>query len=776
MEKLELLNLVNQIIIEDDKAKAIEIICKNIKNEENKNIISILIDAFQLYGYIEEIDSYDSLFLYDAFDLKLHTYEGKILKHLNNGQLSLINAIQENEKLLISAPTSFGKTTIILEYIINNVSNINNIVFILPTKSLIEELYIKLLKLNKNIEQTSRYNITLNVLRMSGRIIRILTPEKFLNYYEHNLINDIDLIIMDEVYKIENDGRNLDGSVVDNRSYKFRKVLELISNTDKKVIALSPYTYEKEESMKKYMEKYKVIEVNRKTKYVHHEFVNLSTTKSFSDYFECDKPLLKNYSTIPQKVSLILNNLNKDKNIVYISDMAKGLDIIELLKGRNDSFLNLEVNDDIKNRYNIFIEHLEKTYDLEEKEWYVTEALKLGIGIYVSSMPRYVKKEIVQLYDAGILTCLVVTTAFIEGVNCTAENIIITSGCTGRNISLNEMALLNIAGRAGRYGKKYVGKVFFIKEDVFDKVNSVKDEGVSISNPNYMYNTADSLRNDYEIEMMEDTFLNEKEKNRKEFIENEIRNQNGSVDEFNSISISAPNDWKIKIYNFFENHQENIELYNEYINNVTSDNSDNVLDAIINIFYILKDSGIEFKNDYSNVSAFNSSGKFVWGEMYKYHIDGNIKRVLNYNKNKIIKKKNEEGANYKNTWVKIYFKSNGEFNYNKVYEETFKFISNIVEYKIPYYISLFINVYLYYIIKNGKAINLDFDVNEIIVNVENMGIEKEFINYYEYGFSKEMIEKIKNLEVNINKENIETMQDFDDYEKLMLKEYFELMG
>ena len=39
-----------------------------------------------------------------------------------------------------------------------------------------------------------------------------------------------------------------------------------------------------------------------------------------------------------------------------------------------------------------------------------------------------------------------------------------------------------------------------------------------------------------------------------------------------------------------------------------------------------------------------------------------------------------------------------------------------------------------------------------------------------------MIEKIKNLEVNINKENIETMQEFDDYEKLMLKEYFELMG
>ena len=253
MERLEFLDLANDIILEDNKERAIEIICKYIKEEEFRDIISILIDAFQLYGYIEDINDYENIFLYDAFDIKLHTYDGKIIKHLNNGQLSLINAISENEKVLFSAPTSFGKTTIILEYIINNVSNLNNIIFILPTKSLIEELYIKLLNINKRINYQEKYNITLNILKHVGKTIRILTPEKFLNYYEYNNLNNIDLIVMDEVYKIENDGRQIDGSVVDNRSYKFRKVLELISNTDRKVVALSPYTYEKEESMKKYM-------------------------------------------------------------------------------------------------------------------------------------------------------------------------------------------------------------------------------------------------------------------------------------------------------------------------------------------------------------------------------------------------------------------------------------------------------------------------------------------------------------------------------------------
>ena len=63
-----------------------------------------------------------------------------------------------------------------------------------------------------------------------------------------------------------------------------------------------------------------------------------------------------------------------------------------------------------------------------------------------------------------------------------------------------------------------------------------------------------------------------------------------------------------------------------------------------------------------------------------------------------------------------------------------------------------------------------------MTNVENMGIEKEFINYYEYGFSKEMIEKIKSLENELTIENIENIEIFDSYEKIMIKEYLELIN
>ena len=774
MDRLSFLNLANEIIISDNREKAIEIICKYIKNEDFKDIISILIDAFQLYGYIEEIHNYDNMFLYDSFDIKLHSYDGKLIRHLNNGQLSLIKAISENEKLLISAPTSFGKTTLILEYLVNNVSNLNSIIFILPTKSLIEELYIKLLKINKEIDFFEKYNITLNILRKSGKTIRILTPEKFLNYYEYNGLYNVDFIVMDEVYKIENDDRQLDGSVVDNRSYKFRKVLEIISNTNIKVVALSPYTYEKEDSMKEYMSKYNIMEINRNIKYVYHEYENLSTAIAYSKYFKCSKPLVKNYKTIPQKVSLILEKMTANKNIVYISDISKGLDIFQLIQNKDLSFLNLNVKE--KSRYEIFIKHLEETYNLEGgEEWYIISALKRGIGIYISSMPRYVKKEIIKLYDSGIINCLFVTTAFVEGVNCTAENIIITSGCTARNITLNDMSLLNISGRAGRFGKKYVGKVIFISNDIYHRVEKIKDNGVSLGNPNYEGNNSDKIRDDYEIEMIDELYLNSEEKNRKREIEEKIKNISENTDNFKKMSISAPNEWKLKLYNYFMENEANIVKYKEYITNITSEENENVLNAITNIFIILRNIGIEFKNDYSNINAFSKNGDFIWGELYKYHIDGNIKKVLNYNRTRIINRRNMlSGIYYEKSWVRKYFFSDGSFNYNKLYEETFKFISNIIEYKIPYYLSLFVNVYLYYISVNNKAMTEELDVAEIMTNVENMGIDREYIDYYEYGFSKDLIKKIKSLDVKLNIDNIETIDIFDNYEKIMIREFLEL--
>ena len=55
-----------------------------------------------------------------------------------------------------------------------------------------------------------------------------------------------------------------------------------------------------------------------------------------------------------------------------------------------------------------------------------------------------------------------------------------------------------------------------------------------------------------------------------------------------------------------------------------------------------------------------------------------------------------------------------------------------------------------------------------------MGIDREYINYYEYGFSKDLIEKIKSLDVELNIDNLENIDNFDNYEKIMIREFLEL--
>lgn len=774
MEYIDLIEEVNNIIYNNDTDRAIDFICSNISNKDCKELVYILIDAFQLYGYIdkEKREDFFKKFSYDSFEIKLNSYRGKYLDLFNQGQLSLVKAMNKKHKTIISAPTSFGKTSLVIEYFLENLESINNAIFILPTKSLIEELYIKLLMINKEIG--FKYYVTVNILKSYQNTIRILTPEKFLTYYEYNGVNSIDFIIMDEIYKIENDGRNEDNSVVENRALKFRKVLEIISKEDKKIITLSPYTYQKDESMKLYMQKFGICEINRNIKYVKHNYIDISNVTKYKRYFGDNEIRENNYNNVANKTFSVLNKIKDYNNVIYVSDYSKAIEILDKLI-EEDMYFIAEKN----NRYENFLNHLVETYNIENtREWYITRGLRNGIGIYISSMPRYVKKEIINLFESNIIKCLIVTTAFIEGVNSSADNMIITSAYTARSIKLNDMALLNISGRAGRFGKKFIGNIFFFNDDLCENVKNNSTTGVKLYNPNYMYNDPNKKRDDYEIEIIDEEFLNEREKNSKLMLEKIVLNYNLDLETIKKVAISAPISWKILIYNYLS-QVENIYEYKEYIDKITGEEENGILEGMEKIFNALKNAGIPFEWIPGTICAFSYNGKFIWGDMYKSHISGNIKKVLINKKRYIIEQKSKMSLyEYKYSWIKDYFKGN-EFNDNKLYEETFKFISNIIEYKIPYYIALFANMYYFYIRHN----NIEFDENssnieEIIEKLENMGIDKDYIDYYDYGFSKDMIDKIKNnnVDIKLEEEKLREINVFDDYELLMIKEYKSIMG
>ena len=76
--------------------------------------------------------------LYNAFCRS--DYDNEVVMHPQ--QIECLNYLMRGDNLLISAPTSFGKTFVALEYMSRK--ELNNIVFVVPTLALMNELFVKI--------------------------------------------------------------------------------------------------------------------------------------------------------------------------------------------------------------------------------------------------------------------------------------------------------------------------------------------------------------------------------------------------------------------------------------------------------------------------------------------------------------------------------------------------------------------------------------------------------------------------------------------------------
>ena len=119
-----------------------------------------------------------------------------------------------NDKLIISAPTSFGKTMLIKEYIYNEQPD--SVVFVVPTNSLADELIDDFANIYTELGYTI-YDTIKEDKAIQTKSIFIGTQEKFYQIYQGRNMS-IDLFVIDEAYKL---GDELNGSreVILNRTF-----------------------------------------------------------------------------------------------------------------------------------------------------------------------------------------------------------------------------------------------------------------------------------------------------------------------------------------------------------------------------------------------------------------------------------------------------------------------------------------------------------------------------------------------------------------------------
>lgn len=329
-------------------------------------------------------------------------------------QLYILNEIDKYNNIVISAPTSFGKSFIVIEYIKRNLRIYSKIFYIVHTKSLKEEIVEKMKKIFSSLEYEILEEI--DEIEKTERYICILVSDGQ-NIYEYT--DKIDLFIVDEAY-------NLDKEHSGNRYFCIINSYRLLLEKAEKTILIGPFISELQGE-----------EANN------YELIKSDYSPVISELYEGDRlPYSSPSEAFLQKMR------DNENTISYFSSKQKIYNYMYELKELN---LPDRYNDD-------FIKWMENSFP---DFWLLPKIMKKGIGLYHSAFPKYINKYNMKKFNTGVFKGLITTSAILEGVNTSSKNLIIfETNIGGNNQKLTPFQFFNLCGRVGRLGKEIVGNVY----------------------------------------------------------------------------------------------------------------------------------------------------------------------------------------------------------------------------------------------------------------------------------------------------------------------------
>ena len=470
-------------------------------NKDAKSIWLDLIERAGFYPYfVDKIDSVENYNQSLQSSVRSAFFKSDYLKgvYFHEQQKEIESIVNLKKNVAVSAPTSFGKSLLIEEFVARK--QFDNILIIQPTLALIDET-------RKNMSKYSDYyNIVINTKQKpNNKNIFILTAERVLEYQG---MPKIDFFIVDEFYKVSNLRKD---TRVDALNISIMKIME----SKPQALFLTPCV---ESLSEQFIEKYDV-------KFFKTDY-SLVNTKIID--VRDNKKKLKG-----EKKKLELFNLLyelEEPTIVYVKSPNEAYKLAtEYIDHLKDSSL---VNDNLS-----IFEWMDENVS---KEWKLKKLLKYGIGAHNGALPRHVVSSEIEMFNTGVLKIMFATVSLIEGVNTVAKNIIIYSRNKGREV-IDFFDFANIKGRAGRMGKYYTGNVYLFDEEIQEEIfcidvpfvdqNQISDEVLF------------SLPDDYV-----------KDKNRKKLLESEIPESLQTIIRNNFISVEGQKN----LYNYIKSHSDNL--------------------------------------------------------------------------------------------------------------------------------------------------------------------------------------------------------------------------
>lgn len=685
---------------------------------------------------------------------------------LDRLQKDVLDAFESNnQKLFLSAPTSFGKTFLLKQIIYNNYEKYSNIVIVLPTVALLMEVtedlntFLKDSKLFYHI-----HNSIYRDLQISEKNIFILTPERVLRLLAIFPDIDVDFFFYDEIYKIdeditvEGDDDSPSSIAINDNSYQnertsnhracaFRLALYFLLEKSNACYISGPFIKmnKLKSGFKNMLSRYAI-----GTMEAHFEPTLKNKIDFHSQTFRIQSPIENEVIKTTEKdkfnkLHFVVNKLNitkKNSAIVYClypSHTEKNArKYCEKLPIDNNRLINM------------FVDHISRNFNCKYgkgknsvETWDFIYALKRGIGIHNGKFPKYFQREIMALFNKKQMPLLFCTSTIVEGVNTNAKTVIVYHNPSGENDAGKRFLLLNINGRAGRYLRHFVGNIVYLNREC-SKIES--SDHISLD---FKLFSDDALLSDIDLENVQYEHLSPKNIERKKRIRldqnllpDEIFTQNRLIERIKQEQILREICARVERFKGIETA------------NITQFIDGGYFDAILEIWAKvgeIKDTQI------LGIKFFSK----------KYAEDGYL-GVLKYR----FDRPTEHSLDNENSESKFV---------NDTYRSVFRDVKDTIEYQLPRILSLF-----------ETLINRAFEIKGIL-RIEPLDLSK-IIRYFEVGaktlLGVDMIEKgvpiitVRKLEKRtIDGDTLEEQREFfnsrylqftmflDAYEKEMINRY-----
>lgn len=380
-----------------------------------QEVIDGLVREVGLFPYLNP----DNLGFADRIAYEFHkpvsTEQAQMVFH--RPQSYVYRQLMSGSNVILSAPTSFGKS-LIIDALIGS-GKFRNILIVVPTIALIDETRRRLSTTAQN------YKVITHIFQIPAeKNIYVLTQERAV---DHPALESIDFFVIDEFYKLDPERESGGGE----RSALLNQVFYKLAKRRKQFYLLGPSVIGVSEDLQERLE-----------------------------YTFIHEP----YSTV---ISEIHRVVRKGTELETLVDLCKNIEGQTMIFCQSPNRAATVAKLLIENRVGQAREQLRDAVRWIGQEyhpnWHFTRALENGIGVHHGRIPRAISQYIVRAFNAGDIQFLICTSTLIEGVNTKARNIIIFDNKINKK-KYDYFTFNNIRGRSGRMFQHFIGHVYLFHD------------------------------------------------------------------------------------------------------------------------------------------------------------------------------------------------------------------------------------------------------------------------------------------------------------------------